>query len=141
MTRVYRIRDTQRYVFLFLLFPVVPLFLQIIRPSWTLPLLLLCGGFFALFCFVLLHRRGLMIGHDHIRIGSGRFTQEVSHEILQEILFVRHRNVLLRLDGRTRYFRVTPDDYDDVIAALRSFAWRNAIPLGDKRPGHIRRRS
>lgn len=134
MSRIYRIHDTQRFIFLALLFPLMPLLLAVIHPSWT-SYLFACELCFVVFTFWMLWRpRELEVGDTAIRIDRHRWQQLFSHEDIYEITFTRNHGIHLRLDSRTRYIRVTALDYERAIQAMYNFAWRHAIPVHDKRP-------
>jgi Ca2+/Na+ antiporter len=134
VARIYKIRDTQRFIFLALLFPLMPLLLVVIHPTWTswLSAFAIC---FVLFTFWLLYRtRELEVAEERIRIGRGTFEQQLSHEEIYEIFLTRGNGIQFRYDGRTRYIRVMGPDYEPAIQALHQFAWRHAIPFTDRRP-------
>jgi hypothetical protein len=131
--RIYKIRDTQRFIFLVLLFPLMPLLLVMIHPTWTswLYAFAIC---FVLFTFWLMFRtRELEVTEAAIRIDRGYFEQQLSHEEIYEIFLTRGNGIQFRFDGRTRYIRVTQTDYEPAIQALHHFAWRHAIPFTDRR--------
>jgi hypothetical protein len=134
MARIYRIRDTQRFLFLPLLFPLIPLLLQWMSPSWT-PVFWAAVALYVGFTFrVLFHIRELEIGDDEIRIGRGRWKQVLPHEEIYEIFLVKNQVVQFRAGGHNRYIRIQTDDYGEALAALQQFAWRHAIPVTDRRP-------
>jgi hypothetical protein len=134
MSRIYKIRDTQRFIFLTLLYPLMPLLLVVLHPTWTSYLYAL-GIFFIGFTFWMLFRtRELEVTDEAIRIDRGALEQQLSHEEIYEIFLTRGNSVQIRFDGRIRYIRITDRDYEPAIHALHQFAWRHAIPFTDKRP-------
>ena len=133
MGRIYRIRDTQRFLFLPLLFPVMPMLVQMIHPRWT-QVLFLVESAFVLFAFWMMFReRELEIESETIRIDRGFWMQRISHEKMYEIVLVRQNVIHLRMDGGRRVLRVAVEQAEDAVAELERFAWRHAIPLVDRR--------
>lgn len=133
MAHVYRIRDTQRFMVLPLLFPLMPLLLQIISPAYT-PWLYAAEVIFVVLTFWMLFRaREMEIGYDNIRIDSGNWAQLFSHEQILEIVLLKNDSVQIRMSGRNRYVRVLRGDYEAAVRSLQTFTWRHAIPFSDKR--------
>ncbi|TCP52369.1 hypothetical protein EV586_11146 [Tumebacillus sp. BK434] len=138
MARIYRIRDTQRFIFLPLLFPLIPLLLQWMRPgnAWVFVAVV---AVYVLFTFrVLFQIRELEVGEEEIRIDRGRWQQVFSHEQIYEIFLTKNNVVQLRVGEHNRYLRVYAADYWEAMSALQRFAWRHAIPLTDKRPRRMK---
>lgn len=134
MAQVYRIRDTQRFIVLPLLFPLMPLLMQMIRPAFA-PLLYAAEALFVICTFWALFRtRELEIGYDSIRIDSGNWAQLFSHEQILEIVLQKNNSIQIRISGRNRYVRVMQSDYEAAVHGLQMFTWRHAIPFSDKRP-------
>lgn len=134
MAHVYRIRDTQRFIVLPLLFPLMPLLLQIIRPAFA-PLLYAVEAVFVVFtCWALFRTREMEIGYENIRIDSSNWAQIFSHEQILEIVLMKNNSIQIRMSGRHRYVRVMRGDYEAAVHALQMFTWRHAIPFSDKRP-------
>ncbi|ASS76768.1 hypothetical protein CIG75_18700 [Tumebacillus algifaecis] len=137
MARIYRIRDTQRFLFLPLLFPLIPLLLQWMRPGNAVVLFGVVT-IYVLFTFRMLFlRRELEIGEQEIRIDSGRWKQVYSHEQIYEIFLSKNQVVQMRIGERNRYIRILTPDYWDAMNAIQHFAWRHAIPVTDKRPKQL----
>jgi hypothetical protein len=132
MNRKYRIRDTQRFIALPLLLPLVPLLLQAIHPAWTNALFFLEAFVIVLAFWMLFRPRQLIVCDDKILIDSGIWKQELSHEQIYEFIFIKNNIVRIRLEGHTRSLRILAPDHALAIAALHAFAWRHAIPLTHK---------
>lgn len=133
MSRIYRVRDAQRFVFFFLLCPLIPLLLQLLRPSWTLALLGGVGAFLAFLVISLFSQREFEVGVEYIRIDSGARAQMIFHAEIEEILLTRGNFVEFRLEGRRRRVRLAPEDCPSATAALAAFARRHEIPITDNR--------
>lgn len=133
MARTYRIRDTQRFLFLALLFPLMPLLLAVIHPSWT-PYLFACEVCFVVFTFwMLLRTRDLTIDDDAVRLGRGYWQQIYSPDDLHDITLTPHQGIVFRTDNRPRYIRIMPPDAEQAVQAMLFFASRHQIPVHDKR--------
>lgn len=133
MSRIYRVRDAQRFVFFFLLCPLIPLLLQLLHPSWTLALLGGVGAFLAFLAISLFSQREFEVAIEYIRIDSGPRAQMIFHAEIEEILLNKGNYVEFRLEGRRRRVRLAPEDCTSAAAALTAFARRHAIPLSDSR--------
>ncbi|PWK09669.1 hypothetical protein [Tumebacillus permanentifrigoris] len=134
MTRTFRIRDPQRYLFLSLLFPLVPMTLAIIQPAWTFNLIVLITFFLVLMFRTVLRTREFAVGDQHLRIDRGRFQQRYHHEEIYEFFLVKNNALVIRLEQRNRVIRLHVDDYAAALRALEEFSRRHAIPLTDRRP-------
>jgi hypothetical protein len=134
MMRTFRIRDPQRYLFLSLLFPLIPMTLAIIQPAWTFNLIVLIAFFLVLMFRTVLRTREFTVGEDTLRIDRGRLAQRYSHEEIYEFFLVKNNALVIRLEQRNRILRLHIDDYDAALRALEEFARRHAIPLTDRRP-------
>jgi ferric-dicitrate binding protein FerR (iron transport regulator) len=133
MSRIYRVRDVQRSVYLLLLCPLIPLLLQLLHPSWALAVFGGVGAFLALSAMMLFQQRELEVAADFIRIDSGRRAQILDHADIYEIDLNKGNAVELRLEGRRRRVRVAPEDGEAAAAALAAFANRHMIPFNDRR--------
>lgn len=134
MMRIYRFRDTQRFIFLLLLFPLVPLLIEWLRPKWA-PLVLAGVALYVGYTFWMLFRlRDLEILEAEIRIDSGRWQQVLSPADIAEISLVKHQGMQFRIGEQNRMIRLLASDYREAVTALEQFARRHAIPLTDKRP-------
>lgn len=133
MGRIYRIRDTQRFLFLPLLFPVMPLLLQMIHPRWTQALFLLESAFLLFAFWMMFRERELEIGDEVIRIDRGIWMQRITHEQVYEIVRVRHNVIHMRKEGGRRVLRVASEQAEAAMGELILFAQRHAIPLVDRR--------
>lgn len=133
MVRTFRIRDTQRFLFLTLLFPLIPMLLAVIQPAWTFQLLVLI-----LFCLVLLFRavlqtRECFVGEQMLCIDRGFWEQRYSHEDIHELCLIKNNGLLIQLEQRQRIVRMHVDDIPQALLYLQQFAARHDIPLSDKR--------
>ena len=133
MGRIYRIRDTQRFLFLPLLFPVMPLLLQMLHPRWTQELFLLESAFILFAFWMMFRERELEIGEESIRIDRGIWMQRIAHEKVFEIVRMRHNVIQIRMEGGRRVLRVAADQAEAAMSDLHRFARQHAIPLLDRR--------
>jgi hypothetical protein len=133
MGRIYRIRDTQRFLFLPLLFPVMPLLLQVLHPRWTQALFLLESAFLLFAFWMMFRERELEIGDQEIRIDRGMWMQRIAHEKVYEIVRIRHNVIHLRMEGGRRVLRVAANHAEAAVGDLQRFARQHAIPLVDRR--------
>ncbi|MBL0389231.1 hypothetical protein JJB07_21800 [Tumebacillus sp. ITR2] len=134
MTRTFRIRDTQRFLFLTLLFPLIPMLLAVIQPAWTFNLIVLIIFLVVLMFRTALRTREFAVGRDVIRIDRGLLEQSYSHEQIYEFFLIKNNGLALRLEQRHRIVRLHIDDYDMAVRAIEEYANRHAIPMTDRRP-------
>ncbi|KEO81537.1 hypothetical protein [Tumebacillus flagellatus] len=134
MMRTFRIRDTQRFLFLTLLFPLIPMLLAMIQPAWTFNLIVLIAFLVVLMFRTVMKTREFAVGREQIRIDRGVWEQTYGHEQIYEFFLIKNNGLAIRLEQRHRVVRLHVDDADAALRAIREFADRHAIPLTDRRP-------